>query len=44
MKIKLKYIYRETDRHGNERIYVRLNGRRIRIRETPNTPAFHARL
>ncbi len=40
MKIKLKYIYRDPDRHGNERFYVRHQGRRIRIRETPNTPAF----
>jgi integrase len=40
MKISLKYISIEHDRHGNDRIYVRLNGRRIRIRETPNTPEF----
>ncbi len=40
MKIKLKYICNHTDRHGNERIYVRFNGRFIRIRETPGTPAF----
>lgn len=40
MKIKLKYIYRDPDRHGNERFYVRYQGHRIRIRETPNTPAF----
>src|SRR4249920_388780 len=40
VKITLKYIYRSTDRHGNERIYVRRNGRQIRIREALNTPAF----
>ena len=40
MKINLRYIFRDLDRHGNERIYVRLNGRKIRIRETPNTPQF----
>jgi integrase len=40
MRIKLKYIYRDRDRHGNERFYVRRQGRKIRIRETPNTPDF----
>src|SRR5580765_368133 len=40
MKINLKYISVETNRHGNDCIYIPLNGRRVRIREQPNTPAF----
>jgi integrase len=40
MKVKLKHVYCEPDRHGKDRVYVRRNGRRIRIRATPNTPEF----
>jgi integrase len=36
----LPYLERDEDRHGNDRIYVRRNGRRIRIREREGTPAF----
>lgn len=40
MKIKLKYIKRDSDRHGNLRIFVLYRGRKIRIREQPGTAAF----
>jgi integrase len=36
----LPYLSREPDRHGNDRLYVRRNGRRIRIRVAEGTPAF----
>jgi integrase len=40
METDLPYLERDEDRHGNERIYVRRSGKRIRIRETEGTPAF----
>jgi hypothetical protein len=40
METDLPYLSAETDRHGNPRIYVRRNGKRIRIREREGTPAF----
>ena len=40
MKLDLPYLMRDVDRHGNTRLFVRRNGRKIRIRETPGTPAF----
>ena len=42
MKIDLKFICEDTDRHGNARLYVRRNGRKIRIRERWGTPDFLA--
>lgn len=36
----LKYLSFEKDRHDNDRIYVRRNGKRIRILEREGTPAF----
>lgn len=42
MEIDLPYCYPETDKRGNIRIYVRRNGRRIRIRQVPGSPAFLA--
>src|SRR4051794_27527414 len=37
----LKYVLYDPDRHGNDRFYVRRGGKpRLRIRETPGTPAF----
>ena len=30
--LDLKYLVKDTDRHGNERIYVRRHGRKVRIR------------
>ncbi len=40
METDLEYLSREVDRHGNERIYVRRNGKRIRIREKEGTVEF----
>jgi len=41
MKLKLKYLYRDRDRHGNERFYVVVPGRKkVRIREEPGTGSF----
>lgn len=41
MKRDLPHLSLEPDRHGNDRLYVRRNGRRIRLREAEGTPAFH---
>ncbi len=38
--VDLKYTVEDTDRHGNVRVYVRRQGRKIRIRETPGTDEF----
>lgn len=41
MRVRLKYIVEDTDRHGNVRCYVRLPGKRkIRMRALPGTPEF----
>ena len=40
MQIDLPYLRSDTDRHGNERMFVRRFGRSIRIREQPGTVAF----
>jgi hypothetical protein len=41
MKIELKYLCEDRDRHGNMRLYVRKPGQpKIRIREMPGTPEF----
>jgi hypothetical protein len=42
MRVDLKYLMRDRDRHGNERIYVRRRkgGRKIRVLEKPGTEAF----
>src|ERR1700726_3663071 len=40
MEQDLPYLGREKDRHGNWRLYVRRNGKRIRIRAERGTPAF----
>lgn len=43
MKIDLPYLLRDTDRHGNRRLYFRRRGQRmIRIYERPGTPEFVA--
>ena len=43
MKVRLKYVWEDRDRHGNARIYVAVPGRKkVRIREQPGTPAFMA--
>jgi integrase len=45
MDVKLKWVYRDRDRHGNVRIYFWRGGnsRKVRIREAPGTPEFLAR-
>jgi hypothetical protein len=41
MRVPLKYICEDVDRHGNVRCYVRLPGKRkVRIRALPGTPQF----
>lgn len=40
MNIDLPYLVVDTDRHGNARLYVRKDGRKIRIREQRGTAEF----
>ncbi|MGX9391707.1 hypothetical protein ACWX0K_01030 [Nitrobacteraceae bacterium UC4446_H13] len=41
MRVPLKYVCEDTDRHGNVRCYVRAPGKReVRIRALPGTPEF----
>lgn len=42
--MSLKYLFEDTDRHGNVRVYFRRRkgARRVRIRETPGTEEFMA--
>jgi integrase len=40
VKLDLPYLSSEPDRHGNQRLYVRRNGRRIRIKQERGTAAF----
>jgi integrase len=40
LKISLRYIFADTDRHSNRRVFVRRHGRKIRIRDLPGTPEF----
>ena len=40
MQIDLPYLMLDHDRHGNLRIYVRRNGRKVRLREKPGSEAF----
>lgn len=40
MEIDLPYLSRDKSRHGTWRLYVRKNGRKIRIKEAPGTRAF----
>ena len=40
MQIDLPYLMLDHDRHGNLRIYVRRNGREVRLREKPGSEAF----
>jgi integrase len=42
MKVKFKHLVQDLDRHGNVRVYVRVNGRKVRIRESVGTPKFLA--
>jgi integrase len=38
--VDLPFLMADTDRHGKPRLYVRRYGRKIRMHETPGTPAF----
>jgi integrase len=40
MKVNLRHLSEELDRHGNVRLYVRRYGRRIRLRIARNDPGF----
>lgn len=40
MKTDLPYLERDKDRHGNQRVYVRRHGKRIRIKAPEGSPAF----
>ena len=40
--LDLKYLVKDTDRHGNDRIYVRRHGRKVRIRELATVEEFMA--
>jgi integrase len=40
MEVDLKYLSPEKNRHGKDVLFVRRNGRRIRIREKPGTQEF----
>lgn len=42
METNLPYLERDEDRHGNPRVYVRRNGKRIRIRAKEGTSTFAA--
>jgi hypothetical protein len=40
MKVDLPYLFNDVDRNGNWRLFVRRNGRKIRMRHEPGTDAF----
>jgi integrase len=40
VKFELRYLFSDVDRHGNRRLFVRRNGRKIRIRAAFGTVAF----
>lgn len=42
MKIKLKYVVEDVDRHGNVRLYFRRNGKKTRLPGPVGTPEFLA--
>jgi integrase len=42
MMLDFPYLKSDPDRHGNDRLYVRRHDRKVRLRETPGTPAFIA--
>ncbi len=42
MKLRLKYVVEDTDRHGNVRLYYRRHGRKIRLRGPAGSPEFLA--
>ena len=40
MKIRVKYVVEDTDRHGNVRLYLRKDGRKLRLRGPLGCPDF----
>lgn len=40
MKIRVKYVVEDVDRHGNVRLYLRKDGRKVRLRGPIGTPDF----
>ncbi len=38
--LDLRYLVSDKDRHGNERVYVRRHGRKVRLRDTASVEAF----
>jgi len=43
MLVRYKFVSIERDRHGNDRVYFRRDGRRIRMTEVPGSPDFATR-
>ena len=42
VKIRIKYVVEDTDRHGNVRLYLRRDGRKVRLRGPLGSPDFWA--
>ena len=42
MKIRLKYVVEDVDRHGNVRLYFRRNGKKTRLPNPVGSPEFLA--
>lgn len=42
MKVRLKYVVEDTDRHGNVRLYFRRDGRKVRLPSPIGSPDFIA--
>lgn len=42
VKIRIKYVVEDTDRHGNVRLYLRRDGRKVRLRGPLGGPDFWA--
>jgi hypothetical protein len=40
MKVRIKYVVEDTDRHGNVRVYLRRDGRKIRLHGPVGSPDF----
>src|SRR5262245_40710400 len=41
VKIRIRHVVADTDRHGNVRIYYRPKGKpKVRLHETPGSPEF----
>lgn len=40
MKVRIKYVVEDTDRHGNVRVYLRKDGRKVRLRGPLGSPDF----